>query len=66
MIEAICDAEGVDFDWLSEEIKYLSVYKSYPEIYSEELLALAKDRIAFFHDRTRAGEKIFLRLENFL
>ena len=24
MIEAICDAEGVDFDWLSEEI--LKVY----------------------------------------
>lgn len=21
MIEAICDAEGVDFDWLSEEIR---------------------------------------------
>ncbi|MDE5887705.1 MAG: hypothetical protein K2H46_08985 [Muribaculaceae bacterium] len=20
MIEAICDAEGIDFDWLSEEI----------------------------------------------
>ncbi|MCM1451898.1 MAG: hypothetical protein NC102_06540 [Clostridium sp.] len=24
MIEAICDAEGIDFDWLSEEI--LKVY----------------------------------------
>ena len=50
MIEAICDAEGIDFDWLSEEI--LKAYHArrvdaieIDDAATEEILRVAIDKI---------------------
>ena len=50
MIEAICDAEGIDFDWLSEEI--LKAYHAkkvdvieISDSYTEEIIRAAIQKI---------------------